>query len=317
MGLVYLAHNRLLGRNEVLKVAGHHLVERPNALDRFLGEIRNTAKLHHPNIIAAYSALRFGESLVLAMEYVEGLDLALVVKARGPLPVANACNYIHQAALGLQHVHERGMVHRDIKPSNLMLAREGDRARIKVLDFGLAKATPERELDLDLTGTGQMLGTPDFIAPEQTIDAQGVDIRADIYSLGCTLYDLLTGGPPFRATTLDDVLQAHHSMDAKPLNIVRPEVPAELAALVANPPPLGSVGHPIGTSSVSRLRSPHPCPTPRIPASAAASRPRARPQPSSAPSGARAWNSSPVSWASPPPPSPAGATTSWLVVRPR
>ena len=114
---------------------------RRGVLDRFLGEIRNAARLHHPNIVTAYSALRLGESIVFAMEYVEGLDLAKLVKAQGPLPVANACYYIHQAALGLQHAHEQGMVHRDIKPSNLMLARQGNRAVVKVLDFGLAKVS--------------------------------------------------------------------------------------------------------------------------------------------------------------------------------
>jgi hypothetical protein len=121
MGVVYLARNKLMGRMEVLKVVSIHLANRPGVLDRFLGEIRNAAKLHHPNIVTAYSVLRIGESLVLAMEYVEGLDLAKMVKARGALPVANVCNYVHQAALGLQHAHEHGMVHRDIKPGNLML----------------------------------------------------------------------------------------------------------------------------------------------------------------------------------------------------
>ena len=145
------------------------------------------------------------------MEYVEGLDLARMVKAKGPLPVAHACNFVHQAALGLQHAHEQGMVHRDIKPGNLMLSRDRDRAVVKVLDFGLAKAEretgttrpvgPDRRIrgQPALTATGQMLGTPDYIAPEQIPDAQAADIRADIYSLGCTLYYLLTGGPPFRA----------------------------------------------------------------------------------------------------------------------
>ena len=144
MGVVYLAQNKLMGRMEVLKVVSGHLINRRGVLDRFLGEIRNAAKLHHPNIVTAYSALRLGESLVLAMEYVEGLDLAKLVKARGPLPVANACNYVHQAALGLQHAHEHGMVHRDIKPGNLMLARQGNRAVVKVLDFGLAKVSRAR-----------------------------------------------------------------------------------------------------------------------------------------------------------------------------
>jgi serine/threonine protein kinase len=233
MGVVYLVHNQLMGRDEVLKVVSRHLLDRRGVLDRFLREIRSAARLQHPNIVTAYSAFRSGESIVFAMEYVEGLDLAKFVKAKGPLPVAHACYYVNQAALGLQHAHEQGMVHRDIKPGNLMLSRKGDRAIVKVLDFGLAKATREDPLDGGLTHEGQMLGTPDFIAPEQTLDAQKADIRADIYSLGCTLYYLLTGGPPFKGTSLYDILQAHHSMDANPLNLVRPEVPAELAALVA------------------------------------------------------------------------------------
>ena len=233
MGVVYLAQNTLMGRMEVLKVVGGHLISRPGILDRFLREIRSAAKLHHPNIVAAYSALRFGESLVLSMEYVEGLDLAKMVKTKGPLPVAHACYYVHQAALGLQHAHEHGMVHRDIKPANLILAREGKKAVVKVLDFGLAKVTSEGQVDRGLTREGQMLGTPDYIAPEQIRDAQSADIRADIYSLGCTFYYLLTGGPPFGGDNLWDLYQAHFSMDAGPLNLVRPEVPVELAALVA------------------------------------------------------------------------------------
>jgi serine/threonine protein kinase len=234
MGTVYLAKNRLMGRYEVLKVVSSHMMSRRGVLDRFLGEIRNAAQLHHTNIVTAYAASRVGESIIFSMEYVEGLDLAKLVKAKGPLPVANACNYMHQAALGLQHAHELGMVHRDIKPSNLMLARQGSRAIIKVLDFGLAKIKSEGAPDSGLTHEGQMLGTPDYIAPEQIRNARGADIRADIYSLGCTLYCLLTGGPPFQATSLYDLLQAHHSMDAMPLNLARPEVPVELAALVAH-----------------------------------------------------------------------------------
>jgi serine/threonine protein kinase len=233
MGVVYLAQNTLLGRTEVLKVVGSHLISRRGVGDRFLAEVRNAAMLNHPNIVTAYSALRIGESLVLAMEHVDGLDLAKMVEARGPLPVAHACNYAHQAALGLQHAHEHGMVHRDIKPSNLMLARQNDRALIKVLDFGLAKVRSEGAVDAGLTHEGQMLGTPAYIAPEQISDARRADIRADIYSLGCTLYCLLAGAPPFGGTSLYDILQAHHSMEATPLNLKRPEVPVELAALVA------------------------------------------------------------------------------------
>jgi serine/threonine protein kinase len=184
MGVVYLAENKLMGRREVLKIVGGHLLSRPAILERFQREIRSAAQVHHPNIVTAYSAMRLGESLVLAMEYVDGIDLARIVKARGPLPVANACNYVHQAAQGLQHAHEHGMVHRDIKPANLILARasgKANKAVVKVLDFGLAKVTSEGQADSGLTREGQMLGTPDFIAPEQIRDAQSADIRADIY----------------------------------------------------------------------------------------------------------------------------------------
>jgi len=247
MGVVYLAHNRLLGRHEVLKLIGADILERPGVLDRFLREIRAVARLQHPNIVTAHTAFRCGKNLVFAMEYVEGLDLARMVKAKGPMPVGHACYFIHQACLGLQHAHEEGMVHRDIKPGNLMLSHKAGRPIVKVLDFGLAKASreqkmfdlvpasasPEPDVAGGLTSAGQMLGTPDFIAPEQIDDAQKADIRADIYSLGCTLYYLLSGRPPFPAMTLYDLLQAHHSMDARLLNFVRPEVPAELAALVA------------------------------------------------------------------------------------
>ena len=233
MGTVYLAQNRLMGRYEVLKVVRNVVVNRPGVPDRFLAEIRNAAQLQHPNIVTAYSARRFGESIIFAMEYIEGLDLARMVHERGPLPVSDAANYAHQSALGLQHAHENGMVHRDIKPSNLMLARQGSRDVIKILDFGLAKASRERREDGSLTHEGQMLGTPDYVAPEQIRDARHADIRSDIYSLGCTLYHFLSGGPPFRFENLWDLYRAHHSMDAKLLNFVRTDVPTELAAAVA------------------------------------------------------------------------------------
>ncbi len=233
MGVVYLAKNKLMDRLEVLKVVGSHLMNRSGVVDRFLGEIRNAAQLKHPNIVTAYAAFRLGESIVFAMEYVDGADLAELVKRSGRLPVVHACNYIHQAALGLRHAHEGRMVHRDIKPNNLMLTRQASRTIIKVLDFGLAKVSSEGTVESGLTHEGQMLGTPDYIAPEQIVDARAADIRADIYSLGCTLYYLLTGGPPFRANSLYELLQAHHSMDAMPLNLARPEVPVEVAVIVA------------------------------------------------------------------------------------
>ena len=233
MGVVYLAHNTMMGRDEVLKVMGRHIMERPGVLERFQREIRAVAKLRHPNIVAAYHAFRIEGGLVFSMEYVEGLDLARLVKAKGPLSVSHAAYFIHQAALGLQHAHEKGLIHRDIKPHNLMLTHDGKARLVKVLDFGLAKATREEKIDGGLTSEGQALGTPDYIAPEQITNAIDVDIRADIYSLGGTMFYLLTGRPPFQANSLYDVYQAHMSRDLEPLNLIRPEVPAELAALVS------------------------------------------------------------------------------------
>jgi len=184
--------------------------------------------------VTAHAVLRSGESLVLAMEHIVGDNLHKIVSERGPLPVANACYYVHQVALGLQHAFDKGMVHRDIKPDNLMLARDGKKHTVKILDFGLAKATREKEQKQhNLTGDGKMMGTPDYIAPEQILDAAKADIRADIYSLGCTLYFLLTGSTPFQGGSLYEKLQAHMSRTPTSVHELRNEVPPELAQVVA------------------------------------------------------------------------------------
>ena len=148
MGVVFLAHNRIMGRDEVLKVISREIVETPDVLERFRREIRAVGSLQHPNIVTAYTAFTAGASLVFAMEYVEGLDLARLVKAKGPMSVGHACSFVHQTALGLQHAHEAGMVHRDIKPDNLMLTHEdgpGDHqgARFRSRK-GDQRAEPER-----------------------------------------------------------------------------------------------------------------------------------------------------------------------------
>jgi serine/threonine protein kinase len=234
MGVVYLTHNTLMDRPEVLKVMNRALMSRPEAADRFLREIQSAARLDHANIVRSYSAVQLGEVLVFAMEYVDGLDLGMVVQTRGPLPLTNALYYAQQTALGLQYAFEKhAMVHRDIKPHNLILAREGKKHIIKILDFGLAKAKREKGEDKDLTGSGIMLGSPQYIAPEQITDAARADVRADIYSLGCTLYYLLAGTPPFQGDSVFAILHAHQSAIAKPLDSVRPDVPAEVAAVVA------------------------------------------------------------------------------------
>jgi WD40 repeat protein len=234
MGVVYLARNRRLERPEVLKVISRHLLSEPGAVQRFLREMRSAARLSHKNIVTAYAAPQAGDLLVFAMEYVEGEDLDRMVRRQGPLPVGNACLFAHQVALGLAHAHDKGMIHRDIKPHNLILTHDGKKPRVKILDFGLARATREGDgTGLHLTGVGMMLGTPAYMAPEQMRDAARADIRADLYSLGCTLYFLLSGRPPFQADSLFEVLQAHVETDARPLDRVRADVPAELARVVA------------------------------------------------------------------------------------
>ena len=155
MGVVYLAKHRLSGRVEVLKVMNKALIGQADSRERFLREIQSAARLDHKNVVKMYTALECGELMVLVMEYVPGEDLPQVVKASGPLPVSNACYYIQQAATGLQHAFEKGMIHRDIKPQNLILAREGKKHIVKVLDFGLAKATRGDDLDTALTNRGR------------------------------------------------------------------------------------------------------------------------------------------------------------------
>ncbi|OWK43987.1 protein kinase domain-containing protein [Fimbriiglobus ruber] len=233
MGVVYLARNRLTGREEVLKVMNWEMAARPKAVERFLQEIQCVSKLDHPNIVRAYPPRRFGDLLVLTLEYIPGDDLGKVVRAYGPLPVATACDYARQVADGLQYAHEMGMAHRDIKPANLIRSVTRKGHVVKILDFGLVKLTTEDGCDNNLTGQNRILGSPEYIAPEQIQDASKADVRADIYSLGCTLYHMLTGAPPFRADSLYELLKHHQETDAGAPNLVRQDVPEELGAVVA------------------------------------------------------------------------------------
>jgi WD40 repeat protein/serine/threonine protein kinase len=241
MGVVYLAMNKQLRQPEVLKVMNATLLGKEGAADRFLREMRLAAKLSrpqpHPNIVTIYKAFTLGQTLGFAMEFVVGADLAKVVKGRqkdghGLLPVGKACAYAAQAAQGLQHAFAKGMVHRDIKPQNLMLLTDGNKESIKILDFGLAKARSEQEPGGGITGD-QCLGTPEYMAPEQWRHTASSDIRADIYSLGCTLYFLLAGRAPFKGRSAPELWEAHRERAAQPLGDVRSDVPASLAAVVA------------------------------------------------------------------------------------
>ena len=212
MGAVYRAEHRLMDRPVALKVIRGDLLGNEAMVERFRREVKSAARLaSHPNIVAAYDAEQAGETHMLVMEFIEGTDLARLVDRRGPLPVGEACEYARQAALGLQHAFEDGMVHRDIKPQNLMRTTRG---QIKILDFGLARFASEVASHAGVTAEGMILGSADYIAPEQIDDPHAADIRADIYSLGCTLYFLLAGRPPFPDGSLIQKLMAHREKTA-------------------------------------------------------------------------------------------------------
>ncbi|MFQ5732913.1 MAG: protein kinase [Planctomycetaceae bacterium] len=247
MGAVYKAEHRHMKRTVALKVINPKLVAGRTAVERFRREVEAAARLHHPNIVTAFDAELAGDAHFLVMEYVPGTDLHDVLQERGPLPVVEACDYIRQAALGLQCAHENGMVHRDIKPQNLMLTPDG---QVKILDFGLASLTaevvpPETIADdtdaadssehqhSSLTQAGSIMGTPDYMAPEQARDAHAADIRADIYSLGCTLYTLLTGKAPFTGGTAVDKIVAHAEHAPEPVESLRNDVPKELRRVLS------------------------------------------------------------------------------------
>jgi tRNA A-37 threonylcarbamoyl transferase component Bud32 len=236
MGEVYRARHRLMDRTVALKVIKQELVRKPEAVVRFHREVQTAARLSHPNIVPAFDAEQAGDLHFLAMEYVDGVNLSETVQDGGPLPIAAACDYIRQAALGLDYAHDRGMVHRDIKPHNLMLTADG---AVKILDFGLASLARESEQQVDgvvsrsdLTALGSIMGTPDFIAPEQAEDARQADARSDIYSLGATLYFLLTGRPPFAEGSVLDKLDSLAHDEAESPDAVRKEIPTKLAAVV-------------------------------------------------------------------------------------
>jgi hypothetical protein len=230
MGVVYRARDPGLGRLVALKLLGggqHDAARRA----RFARELAAAGRLDHPHVARALDCGESDGRPFLVMEYVEGLDLDRLLRAAGRLPVADACELARQAAVALHHVHGCGLVHRDVKPSNLMLTPDG---RLKVLDLGLARfhggGTGEA-----LTELGQVLGTVDYLAPEQLSDPRRVDGRADLYALGCTLYHLLSGRAPFDGPGCrleHEKLTAHGHAPPPALRARRPEVPEAVAAVV-------------------------------------------------------------------------------------
>jgi serine/threonine protein kinase len=232
MGQVFKARHRNLGRIVAFKLIRKEQLDNPAAIKRFQREVRAAAALSHPNIVHAYDADQIGGTHLLVMECVEGAsDLNRLVKKNGPLPLEQACEYIRQAALGLQHAYERGLVHRDIKPHNLLLTAGGK--TVKVLDKGLARldhSGVEDDKSSTMTQEGAVMGTPDYIAPEQALESHTVDIRGDIYSLGCTFYYLLTGSVPFPGGTFIQKINKHQFEEATPLEALRSDVPPAVPA---------------------------------------------------------------------------------------
>jgi len=231
MGVVYKAEHKMMGRTVALKVLAPHLMADAEAVHRFLQEVAAAGKLSHPNIVISHDAGEAGGLHFLVMEFVEGISLDKLVSRRGPLVVNLASHFARQTALGLQHAHDKGMVHRDVKPPNMMVTRKG---QVKILDFGLARLGQQPERKSMATAPNLIMGTPDFLSPEQAKNSHDVDIRSDLYSLGCTLYYLLTGCTPFStATTFLDKLLAHTESDPEPINSYRQDVPDGLIAVIA------------------------------------------------------------------------------------
>jgi hypothetical protein len=243
MGVIYKARQVGLNRIVALKVISPERVRHAEAMHRFQREVRAAALLSHPNIVTVFHTDLEGPLPYLAMEYVPGIDLARLVKLAGPRCASDSCAYIRQAAQGLQHAMEQGLVHRDIKPANLMVtpsplepaASPARPAQVKILDMGLARVTTAEEMDegaASLTRAGEFLGTPDFIAPEQAEDARQADIRSDLFSLGGTLYYVLTGQVPFPGSNLAQKLRLQLTGPRPSAAARRPGIPAELDALV-------------------------------------------------------------------------------------
>jgi serine/threonine-protein kinase len=249
---VYKGWDTRKGRFVALKVMRQDLTGNADAERQFERELQAVTRLNHLNIIKTFDAGRTAGSHYFAMEYVEGTDLGKVVQLSGALPIPEACDYIRQVASGLQYAHTMGLVHRDIKPANLYLLyppgydaptpgvtwKRPANPVIKILDWGLARLQPidgaGHAADACSTNQeeGMLIGTADFIAPEQARDPRLVDIRADIYSLGCTFYYLLTGQPPFPGSSLMQKLLQHQQAEPPPVQSLRSDIPDELAAIV-------------------------------------------------------------------------------------
>jgi serine/threonine protein kinase len=224
MASVYLAHDAELERPVAVKVLAEHLADRPDFQDRFLREARLAAQLSHPNIVQVFDVGEEDGTPYIVMECVEGSTLADELKERGRLEPEEVVDLALQICGGLEHAHAAGLVHRDIKPQNLLLRPDGT---VKIADFGIARAAETTRL----TQIGSVLGTAAYLAPEQALGEE-VTASADIYSLGCVLYELLTGRTPYVFKTLPELVAKHREEAIEPLREVRSEIPEQLEAAI-------------------------------------------------------------------------------------
>jgi serine/threonine protein kinase len=233
MSTVYLCEHLLMRRRVAIKILPVAKAQDPATVARFYREARAAAALDHPNIARAFDVDQDGQLHFIVMEYIDGSSLFDIVKKTGPMDIARACHYTRQAVVGLQHIHENKLVHRDIKPNNLILDRQGT---VKILDLGLARFfqsdNDQKDALTQQFDKHTVMGTADYLAPEQAMNLHEVDIRADLYSLGATLYYLLAGKPPFEGKSITQKLLLHQIKPPTPITDIRPEVPGELAALI-------------------------------------------------------------------------------------
>jgi serine/threonine protein kinase len=231
MGTVFKARHRVMKRIVALKVLSRKIAESDTFVQRFQREVETIAQLNHQNIVMAYDADEAEVGHFLVMEFVNGRDLASEVQKTGPLNIADAVNVILQAARGLEYAHARGIIHRDIKPANLLRDASG---LVKVADLGLARLSSTADgagEQASITQAGGIIGTPDYMPPEQALDATSTDHRADVYSLGCTLFFLLTGRVPFKGGSVMALLLKHREAPIPDLVANRSDVPVELDAI--------------------------------------------------------------------------------------
>ncbi|HEV3261172.1 MAG TPA: serine/threonine-protein kinase [Gemmataceae bacterium] len=229
-GAVYLCEHEPTHRRVAVKVLPTALAHDSASLERFYREARALAALDHPNIVGTYDIDQDDKLHFLVMEYVDGSSLQAITEKCGPMAIIRAAHYTRQAALGLQHAHESaGIVHRDIKPGDILVDRGGG---VKIIDMGLARFCHEEEAVLTTRHDDMVLGTPDYMAPEQALDPHSVDTRADIYSLGATFYFCLTRHTPFREGTVAQKLIWQQTRQPEPVRQLRSNVPGGLAALI-------------------------------------------------------------------------------------